>query len=95
MSLADVLGLLVHGDNHFIVEGPKPTLDEARVLAREWSIIRIGNPPETAGWKIRGTAFREDLRWAIVLASDRPRSPSAAQLLRELAGRGIEIEVIK
>jgi hypothetical protein len=37
-----MVGILVHGDNHFIVCGPLPDRDAARALIRHWSIIQIG-----------------------------------------------------
>ncbi len=42
-----MVGILVHGDNHFIVSGPRPSLKVARELAEHWSIIQIGGttPP--------------------------------------------------
>ena len=36
-----MVGILVHGDNHFIVRGPLPDRDAARALIRHWSIIQI------------------------------------------------------
>jgi hypothetical protein len=88
-----MVGLLVCGDNHFIVQGPKPDLAQARALARTWSIIHIGGTTalELAPWTICTRAFREDLEWAIVLDGDR-MSEAVADLLRELADRGVPIE---
>jgi hypothetical protein len=84
------LGILVVGDNHFIVEGPEPDAAQAQALARQWSIIRIGNPdPPIPGWTIRNKAFREDLVWAVIVEDPRPHSPAVAILLDELAARGI------
>ena len=37
-----MVGILVHGDNHFVVRGPLPDRDAARALIRHWSIIQIG-----------------------------------------------------
>jgi hypothetical protein len=37
-----MVGILVHGDNHFIVSSPLPDRDVARALIRHWSIIQIG-----------------------------------------------------
>jgi hypothetical protein len=81
------------GDNHFIVDGVKPDAGQARELARQWSIIRIGNTqPEIEGWTIRTKAFREDLEWAIVIEDYGTRhSPAVVQLLDELAARGIVV----
>jgi hypothetical protein len=36
-----MVGILVHGDNHFVVHGPLPDRDAARALIRHWSIIQI------------------------------------------------------
>jgi hypothetical protein len=87
-------GILVHGDNHFIVRGPHPDLATARYLVRHWSVIRIGaaTPPELAPWTITAKEFRENLEWAIVIPGERPMSPAVAQLLAELTLRGIAIE---
>ena len=86
-------GLLVAGDNHFIVEGPEPTPEMARALVRHWSLIRIGaaTPAELAAWSILRRAFREELTWAIVVAEDRACSPAVAELLAELTARGVPI----
>jgi hypothetical protein len=35
-------GILVHGENHFIVRGPLPDRETALALARRWSTIQIG-----------------------------------------------------
>ncbi|MEO8369213.1 MAG: hypothetical protein ABI806_08440 [Candidatus Solibacter sp.] len=87
-----MLGILVHGDNHFIVRGRKPTWEEACALLRHWSVIRIGavTPPELSEWTISTKEFRENLRWAIVVPGDAPHSPAVIQLLQELSARGVE-----
>ena len=89
-----MLGILVHGDNHFIVRGRKPTWDEARALVRHWSVIRIGavTPAELAEWRISTKEFRENLQWAIVVPGDTPHSSAVIQLLDELRGRGVEAD---
>jgi hypothetical protein len=85
-----MIGILVHGDNHFVVEGvAAPDPDVARYLARVWSVIQIGAAPETPGWTIRGKAFREDLQWAVIVPAESPHSPAVVQLLREMSARGI------
>ncbi|MEO8596954.1 MAG: hypothetical protein ABI759_26790 [Candidatus Solibacter sp.] len=86
-------GILVHGGNHFIVRGRRPTGEEARALARHWSVIRIGavTPPELAGWQISTKEFREDLQWAIDVSDGSAHSPAVRQLLEELRARGIPI----
>lgn len=86
------LGILVHGDNHFIVKGPRPEAAMAVSLARQWSVIQIGSPPQILGWTILNKAFREDLQWAVIVAGVHPHSPAVAQLLQELSARGIAIE---
>jgi len=40
--LKKMVGILVHGNNHFILSGPKPDHASASALARHWSIIQIG-----------------------------------------------------
>jgi hypothetical protein len=86
-------GILVHGDNHFIVRGPLPDRRTALALARHWSVIRIGavTPPELQRWSISTREFREDLEWAIVVPEATPASDAVAVLLLELAARGIRI----
>ena len=92
--MKSVVGILVHGDNHFIVHGPKPDVETARVLVRHWSVIRIGveTPPELRAWSIRTKEFRENLEWAIVIPGDNDTSQAVRQLLAELATRGILIQ---
>ena len=87
-------GILVHGDNHFIVRGPRPDRDTALALVHHWSVIQIGaiTPPELAAWRISTKEFRENLRWAIVVHGEGETSPAAAQLLAELAARGVDID---
>lgn len=89
-----MVGILVHGDNHFIVRGPKPDSETALALVREWSIIRIGGAraPELEAWTISTREFREDLEWAMVVPGDRPVSPAVAVLLDELGRRGVVTE---
>ena len=86
-------GILVHGDNHFIVSGPEPDDATARALVRHWSLIRIGaeTPAALGAWTISTHEFRENLEWAIVTRADDGWSPAVAQLLAELGARGIAI----
>ncbi len=88
------LGILVAGDNHFIVRGPKPDHATALELARHWSLIRIGSstPPHLAAWTISTSEFRENLEWAIAVPGSGTMSPAVEQLLGELGQRGIAIE---
>jgi hypothetical protein len=88
-----MLGILVHGENHFIVQGPLPERDIAIALARHWSLIAIGaeTPYPLDQWRIVSKAFRENLEWAVVVTGEGEISPAVAQLLEELATRGIVI----
>lgn len=88
------LGILVVGDNHFIVRGPKPDRETAAALARHWSLIRIGaeTPAELRAWRISTKEFREDLEWAVVIPGGGELSAAVAQLLDELRCRGVAIE---
>ena len=89
-----MIGILVCGDNHFIVSGPLPDPATALALARHWSIIQIGQatPPNLMSWSIVTRAFREDLAWAVVLPGDGEVTPAVEQLLKELSARGITIQ---
>ena len=53
-GLAGVVGILVHGDNHFIVRGPQPDRETALALVRQWSLIQIAgvNDLSLAQWSI-------------------------------------------
>jgi hypothetical protein len=84
-------GILVHGDNHFIVRGPEPDDATALALVRHWSIIQIGQttPPELQPWRISTKEFREDLEWAVVVTGEAGFSPAVRDLLAELVARGV------
>ncbi len=88
-----MVGILVHGDNHFIVRGPLPDRNVALALIRHWSIIQIGapTPPLLDQWRISSRELRENLEWAVVVPGDGEISPSVTQLLDELSSRGITI----
>ena len=88
-----MVGILVHGDNHFIVRGPLPDSETALALARHWSLIEIGatTPSALAEWQIVNREFRENLEWAVIVPGDRETSPGVAQLLEELSARGVTI----
>ena len=88
-----MVGILVHGNNHFILSGPLPDEATALALARHWSIIRIGEAKSLSlgQWQIRSKEFRENLEWAVVIPGDREVSPGVAQLLGELSVRGVAI----
>jgi hypothetical protein len=86
-----MIGLLVHGSNHFIVEGPLPSPVEARALVWRWEFPRVGDPPAPGPWRIVTKAFREDLEWAVALAGETKPTPAVLELLEELRGRGVVI----
>jgi hypothetical protein len=88
-----MVGILVHGDNHFIVRGPLPGREVAVALVRHWSVIKIGatTPPELHGWCIISQEFRENLEWAVVLPGDREVSAAVMKVLREMSERGIPV----
>jgi hypothetical protein len=88
-----MIGILVCGDNHFIVSGPLPDPATALALANHWSLIQIGQeaPASLRSWSIVNRAFREDLAWAVVVPGDGEVAPAVGQLLRELSARGISI----
>jgi hypothetical protein len=88
-----MVGILVHGDNHFILSGPEPDEASALVLARHWSIIQIGDQKSLSfdQWQIRTKEFRENLEWAVIVPGDGDISPAVSQLLAELSARGITI----
>lgn len=92
-----MVGILVHGDNHFIVRGRCPDRASALALIRHWSLIQIGGktPSELAGWRISSREFREDLQWALVSPGDGEVSPAVARLLDELRQRGIVVQDLK
>ena len=88
-----MVGILVHGNNHFILSGPWPDEPEALRLARHFSLIQIGNEISRSfeKWQIRDKEFRENLEWAVVVPGDGEISPAVMQLLDELSARGIII----
>jgi hypothetical protein len=88
-----MVGILVHGNNHYILSGPQPTEAEALELTHHWGVVRIGEPVSFVygRWEIRTKEFRENLEWAVVVPCERDISPGVAELLGELSGRGIEI----
>jgi hypothetical protein len=89
----EMVGILVHGDNHFIVRGPLPDRGVALALVRQWSMIQIGaaGSPDLERWQIVSREFRENLKWAVVVPGEREIGPAVAILLSELADRGITI----
>ncbi len=88
-----MVGILVHGSNHFIVRGRLPDRSSALALVQHWSLIQIGKttPPELVPWRISSREFRENLTWAVVVPGHGETSPAVTELLGELSARGIVI----
>jgi len=86
--------LIVCGEDHFLVRGIRPDLELARYLVRRWIFPSVEDvmglsAPMPDGWRITTKEFREDIEWVIVLPASTEVSEAVAQLLRELASRGI------
>ena len=88
-----MVGILVHGNNHYILSGPLPDEATALALVRHWSVIQIGEAKSSlyGQWEIRHKEFRENLEWAVIVPGDREVSPGVSQLLAELSARGVII----
>ena len=88
-----MVGILVHGNNHFILSGPLPDEVMALAIVRYWSIIQIGEVKSSSfgQWQIKSKEFRENLEWAVVVPGDRGVFPGVVQLLEELSNRGVAI----
>jgi len=88
-----MVGILVNGDNHFIVRGPLPNRPAALALVQHWSLIQIGQttPVALQGWQIITREDRGNLEWAVIVSGGSEISPAVAQLLDELSARGIKI----
>ena len=88
-----MVGILVYGDNHFIVRGPVPEPQTALALVRHWSFIEIGatTPTALAEWQIVTREFRENLEWAVIVPADSDVSSAVQTLLNELRARGVTI----
>ena len=92
-----MVGILVHGNNHFILSGPAPDEASALALIRHWSVIEIGEAKSSTfgQWQIRSKEFRENLEWAVIVPGDREPSPAVTQLLGELSARGVTIRSLR
>lgn len=88
-----MVGILVHGDNHFITRGPLPDRLLALALVRHWSLIQIGvvTPPPLDRWRISSREFRENLTWAVIVPGDGEMSLAVTRLLEELSARGVTV----
>jgi len=89
-----MVGILVYGNTHYILSGPRPTAGEAIAVARNWSVVQIGEAKSQKfeKWEIRNKEFRENLEWAVIMPGDRDTSPGVLELLAEIAARGVEIQ---
>jgi hypothetical protein len=88
-----MVGILVYGDNHFIVRGPLPDGEVALALIRHWSLIQIGAtiPAHLGHWEIITRELRENLAWAVIVRGSSEISSAVKQLLSELSARGVTI----
>lgn len=91
--LKKMLGILVHGDNHFIVRGPLPNCETAYKLTRHWTYIRIGAsvPDELKHWEISTKEYRENLEWAVIVPGESSISEAVSRLLEEMKARGVRV----
>jgi hypothetical protein len=91
--MEEMAGILVHGNNHFIVRGPLPDRAAALALVRRWSVIEIGTstPASLDRWQIVSREFRENLAWAVVVPGEGEISQAVVELLGELSARGVTI----
>jgi len=71
-----MVGIVVHGNNHFILSGPLPDEAAALALVRHRSIVQIGEAKSSSfgEWQIRSKEFRENLEWAVIVPGDRETS---------------------
>jgi hypothetical protein len=67
-----MVGILVHGNNYFILSGPLPVEAAALALVRHWSIVQIGEAESSSfgRWQIRPKEFRGNLEWAVIVPGD-------------------------
>ena len=82
-----MVGILVHGNNHFILSGPSPDEATALALVRHWSIIQIGEAKSSScgQWEIKSKEFRENLEWAVIVPGESEVSPGVALLHSQAA----------
>ena len=96
-SLTNPLGLIVSGEDHFLIRGPKPDAAMARYLVRRWIFPSIEDllgtsSPIPADWQITTSEFRENIEWTIVLSCRQEPTVAVAQLVAEIVARGVAIE---
>ncbi|MBY0372912.1 MAG: hypothetical protein K2Q23_02895 [Bryobacteraceae bacterium] len=91
-----MVGILVYGDNHLILRGPRPSAEEARMLVGRagMSVVTAiggtGGVPEP--WKISTKEFRENLEWAVVVPGGPAMTAAVRQLLNEMMARGVNVQ---
>lgn len=76
------------------MRGVKPELEMARYLVRRWIFPSVEDlmgvsAPMPKQWQITTKEFREDIEWVVVLEAKTEHTPAVAQLLGELASRGV------
>lgn len=94
--MQDPLGIIVFGENHFLIRGPEPDAQMAAYLVRRWIFpstedLLGRSEPIPATWRITTSEFRENIVWVIVLSCQKSHNPAVTQLLEELEARGIMI----
>ena len=69
-----MVGILVHGNNHFILSGPLPAEATALALVRYWSIIQIGEAKSSSfgQWQIKSKEFLSRQRSRVRVSSSPP-----------------------
>lgn len=83
-----MIGILVHGNNHFLVRGLLPDW-HCRYSPGSTSVPRSNWSYSAAfslrSWRISTQGFREQLEWAVVVPGDSEPSPAVTQLPDELS----------
>jgi hypothetical protein len=89
-----MVGILVHGNNQFILSGPLPDEAAALALVRHWSIVQIGEAKSSSfgQWQIRSKEFRENLELTVIVPGDLSRS--GAITWRTFSSRGNHPEIV-
>lgn len=93
---AEETGLLVHHGNHHILDGPRPNAADARRLLFELEYPDPTRKPWAmrGQWRVRTKAFREQLRWAVVVGTEEACGEPVRDLLKELAARNVHPMVV-
>jgi len=78
-----MVGILVHGNNHFILSGPLP--DEASRAGTGAALVHRPNwrgevVVFSGSGQIRSKEFRENLEWAVIVPGDRETSPGVGAI---------------